>query len=72
MAYIVENDLVIESLRNYLESNNNSSNVTILYETQAENIQLPSSDHPEHLVRIDVQQRTQDKRETVETDLLVC
>ncbi|RTG85111.1 ubiquinone biosynthesis monooxygenase Coq6, partial [Schistosoma bovis] len=71
LAYIVENDLVIESLRNYLESNNNSSNVTILYETQAENIQLPSSDHPEHLVRIDVQQRTQDKRETVETDLLI-
>ncbi|CAH8631124.1 unnamed protein product [Schistosoma mattheei] len=71
LAYIVENDLVIESLRNYLESNNNSSNVTILYETQAENIQLPSSDHPEHLVRVDVQQRTQDKRETVETDLLI-
>ncbi|CAH8659624.1 unnamed protein product [Schistosoma margrebowiei] len=71
LAYIVENDLVIESLRNHLESNNNSSNVTILYETQAENIQLPSSDHPEHLVRVDVQQRTQDKRETVETDLLI-
>ncbi|CAH8658679.1 unnamed protein product [Schistosoma curassoni] len=71
LAYIVENDLVIESLCNYLGSNNNSSNVTILYETQAENIQMPSSDHPEHLVRIDVQQRTQDKRETVETDLLI-
>ncbi|CAH8673565.1 unnamed protein product [Schistosoma rodhaini] len=71
LAYILENDLVIESLRNHLESISNSSNVTIVYEAQAENIQLPSRDQPEHLFRLDVQQRTQNKRETVETDLLV-
>ncbi|CAH8582356.1 unnamed protein product [Schistosoma turkestanicum] len=71
LAYIVENDLVIESLRNCLESINHSSNLTILYETQAENIQLPSLNHPERLVHVDVQQKTQKNRETVETDLLI-
>ncbi|VDQ09062.1 unnamed protein product [Trichobilharzia regenti] len=72
LAYIVENSLVIESLRKYLDSVQNSTNLTILYEAQAKNIQLPSPNHPEQLVLLDVEQKTQEKCETVETDLLVC
>ncbi|KAH8869034.1 Ubiquinone biosynthesis monooxygenase COQ6, mitochondrial [Schistosoma japonicum] len=71
LAYIVENNLVIESLRNYLESVNNCSNVTILYEAQVKNIQLPPANHSEHLVRIDIQQKSHDKEETIETNLLI-
>lgn len=70
LAYVVENSLVVESLRRAAVEN--SDNLTVMYDTQARNIQLPSVDQLDQLVQLEAHVlNSSDPPLFLETSLLV-
>ncbi|KER21319.1 hypothetical protein T265_10322 [Opisthorchis viverrini] len=70
LAYVVENSLVVESLRRAAVEN--SDNLTVMYDTQARNIQLPSVDQLDQLVQLEAHVlNSSDPPLLLETSLLV-
>ncbi|THD20964.1 Coenzyme Q6 monooxygenase [Fasciola hepatica] len=69
LAYIVENDLVIESLR--LVADKAPNPVTVEYNALVDEIELPSSDQPDQLARVHIRSLQSDRPRVVETNLVV-
>ncbi|KAG5443258.1 hypothetical protein CSKR_111046 [Clonorchis sinensis] len=70
LAYVVENSLVVESLRR--AAMENSDNLTVMYDTQARNIQLPSVDQLDQPVHLEAHVlNSSDPPLLLETSLLV-
>lgn len=69
MAHIVENNLVIESLRLVAEKAPNP--VTIEYDTYVDAIDFPSLDQPDQLARVLIRSLKNDSSRVVETNLVV-
>ncbi|KAA0189977.1 Coenzyme Q6 monooxygenase [Fasciolopsis buskii] len=69
LAHIVENNLVIESLRLVAEKAPNP--VTIEYDTYVDAIDFPSLDQPDQLARVLIRSLKNDSSRVVETNLVV-